>query len=196
MTRLSSRSDAPTRTPSRVLVAGASGVGKSTFAAAVAERWHLPYTEIDSLHWGDGWTSRPSFVQDATDIARSDRWIAEFQYSVIRETFAERAELLIHLDFARPVVVWRIWRRTVRRRISGEPMWNTDNVEAPLHTVLTDRDHIVRWSWRGIRNYRQIVAETRAAHPKLRVVRLRSPGSARRWLASTPRAHRQESGDD
>ena len=184
--------DARTRTPRRVLVAGASGVGKSTFAAALAARWKLAYTEIDSLHWGNGWTPRPTFAADAARIAAGERWVAEFQYRSIRPLFAERAELLIHLDFARPVVMWRVLRRTVRRRVSRSALWDTDNIEPPLHTVLTDPDHILRWSWRGISDYRRTVAETSRAHPCLRVMRLGSPRSARRWLESTP-AERQDS---
>jgi hypothetical protein len=176
-----------------VLVAGASGVGKSTFAAALAARWGLRYTEIDSLHWGDGWMSRPTFAADAAHVAAGDRWVAEFQYREIREMFAERAELLIHLDYARPVVVWRIVRRTVRRRISRAPMWDTDNIEPPLHTVLTNPEHIIRFSWNGIARYRSLVAETASDHPHLRVIRLRSPRATRRWLESTPTVERQDS---
>ena len=39
-------------TPRQVLVAGVTGVGKSTLSAQLSERWNLPYTGMDVLHWG------------------------------------------------------------------------------------------------------------------------------------------------
>lgn len=176
-----------------MLVAGASGVGKSTFARALSARWALPYTEIDALHWGDGWMPRPTFLDEAAAVAAAESWVAEFQYSAIRPTFAARAQLLIHLDYPRPVVLWRVLLRTVRRRLHRERLWSTDNVEPPLHTMLTDPDHIVRWSWRGIAKYRQIVAAAESDHPGLRVIRLHTSRNAHRWLESTPRVQRQDS---
>ncbi|MFL6095002.1 MAG: AAA family ATPase, partial [Blastococcus sp.] len=45
----------------RVLVAGSSGWGKTTMAAALAGVLGLPFTEIDALQHGPGWTPRPEF---------------------------------------------------------------------------------------------------------------------------------------
>ena len=33
-------------------MAGVTGVGKSTLSAQLSERWNLPYTGMDVLHWG------------------------------------------------------------------------------------------------------------------------------------------------
>ncbi|MFI5937836.1 hypothetical protein [Actinoplanes sp. NPDC051494] len=36
--------------------------------------------------------------------------------------------------------------RTVRRQVRREVLWN-GNVESPLWTIFTDRQHMVRWAW-------------------------------------------------
>jgi len=66
-------------------------------------------------------------------------------------------------------------------------LWN-GNVEPPLHTVLTDRDHVVRYAWRGRHKYRSLVPEAAARRPDLVVVRLRSAPQVERWLAGLPLA--------
>ena len=47
--------------PHRILVAGTSGAGKTTVAAALSARLGIPHTDIDGLYHGPGWTPRPEF---------------------------------------------------------------------------------------------------------------------------------------
>ena len=37
--------------------------------------------------------------------------------------------------------------RTLHRRLRRVELWN-GNIEPPLWTILTRRDHILRWAWR------------------------------------------------
>lgn len=53
--------DALANTPSRVLVAGTSGAGKTTLAAAIGASLNLPHIEIDGLFHGPNWTPRTQF---------------------------------------------------------------------------------------------------------------------------------------
>ncbi len=169
--------------PRRVLVAGVSGAGKTTFAARVEEVAGLPHTEIDALFHGPAWTPRDEFVSDVEALIAGDRWVTEWQYSPVRERLADRAELLIWLDLPfTTVVLPRVIRRTLRRRLRREKLWN-GNVEPPLHTFLTDREHIVRWSVSTRNVYRERIPALEARHPHLRIVRLRSADEADHWIA-------------
>ncbi len=175
--------DAPlTVAPRRVLVAGTSGAGKTTLARALSERWSIPHTEIDGLFHGADWEPRPSFVADVTALVAQDAWVIEWQYTAVRPLLAERAELLVWLDLPHHLVLWRVVRRTVRRRLRRTPLWN-GNTEGPLRTFFTDPDHIVRWAWRTRHETGQRVAALLATQPALVVVRLRSRGEVARWLA-------------
>ncbi|QCR19132.1 AAA family ATPase [Agrococcus sp. SGAir0287] len=167
--------------PDRILVAGVSGTGKTTLARRIADALDLEHVEIDGLHWGAGWTPRPSFVADVEALVVRDRWVTEWQYREVRERLAERAQLMVWLDPPVRVSMARVLRRTLRRRLRRERLWN-GNVEPPLRTFLTDPDHVVRWAWRTRRTYRDLPALAAERHPHLVLVRLHSQAEVDRWM--------------
>ena len=171
--------------PRRVLVAGLSGSGKSTLAARIGAALDLPYIELDSLHHGPEWVPRREFLDDVRGLAAGDAWVTEFQYDTARPILQVRADLLVHLDPPFPVVLSRLVRRTIRRRIRREELWN-GNTEPPFHTFVTDRDHVVRYMIRTRDKYRHLIPEAVAANPALVVVTLRSRGETDAWLARLP----------
>jgi adenylate kinase family enzyme len=81
--------------PSPVTVAGVSGSGKSTLARRLGALLGLPYTEMDALHHGPGWTRRPTFESDVRALVTADRWVCEWQYDDARPLLAARADLLV-----------------------------------------------------------------------------------------------------
>ena len=177
------RSDDPLpRRPRRILIAGVSGTGKTTLAARVAEATGVPHTEIDALFHGPNWTQRPEFMAEVQALALSPCWVTEWQYHDARPLLAEHADLFIWLDlpFA-TVTLPRVVRRTIRRRVRREQLWN-GNVEPAFRTILHDPEHIVRWSVRTRHNYRTRVPELVAANPDLVIVRLVTTADVERWL--------------
>jgi adenylate kinase family enzyme len=166
----------------RIVVAGATGAGKTTLADRIAAAVGSPHTELDGLHWRAGWTVSPSFVDDVRALVAQEAWVTEFQYPQTLSTLAARAELLVWIRPSRLVVLGRVVRRTVRRRLRHELLWGV-NREAPLRTILTDRDHIVRWSMRTFRTAEARVREAQRANPALRVVQVRSRRDVDRLLA-------------
>jgi adenylate kinase family enzyme len=165
----------------RVLIAGSSGAGKSTLAAELARRDQLPYTELDSLYHGPGWVPRPEFLDDVRAVVAGDRWTSEWQYNKARPLLLARADTLIWLDFPRRTVMHRVLRRSFRRAVLREPIFN-GNTEGLRDWI--DPAHPVRWAWS---THGQLTAKVQAAieqRPDLTVIRLRSPAEVRRWLAS------------
>jgi len=150
-------------------------------AARVAAALGIPHIEIDSLFHGPGWTPRPEFKADVRDFTSQPEWVTEWQYRQVRPLLVERAELMVWLDYSRPLVMRRVARRTLRRRVHRERLWN-ENIEAPLWTIFTDPDHIVRWAWRTHHELVTRVQDVVRAHPDLPIVRLRSPNETDRWL--------------
>ncbi|WP_200940037.1 AAA family ATPase [Aeromicrobium sp. Root495] len=167
----------------RILVAGTTGTGKTTVARTVAERLDLPRTELDALFHGPGWTPRPEFLDEVRALAASERWVTEWQYPAARPLLAARAELIVWLDLPVRVTMRRLVRRTVRRRLRREELWN-GNLEAPLWTVLTDDDHVVRWAWSTRHLLAELVPAAQREHPHLEVVRLRTQRAVDAWLAT------------
>lgn len=168
--------------PERVAVAGVSGSGKSTLARLIGAVLDLPYTEMDSLHHGPGWTRRPQFEADVDAVLARDRWVTEWQYDYARPLLTEAADLMVWVDLPFPVTLGRVVRRTLRRRLRREELWN-GNVEGPLHHFFTDPEHIVRWSIRTRHVYDERIPAVAAARPDLPIVRLRSPRDVDRWVS-------------
>lgn len=178
-----SHSDPLPSPPRRVLVAGVSGAGKTTLARRIAAITGGPHTEMDAIFHGPEWTPRPEFLADVHSLVGTGSWTTEWQYDAARPLLARTADVLVWLDlpFAR-VTLPRLISRTIRRRWSREELWN-GNREAPLWTVLTDREHIVRWAIRSRRNYHAAVPGLHHEYPHLTVVRLRSQQEAEDWLS-------------
>jgi adenylate kinase family enzyme len=189
---LGAREELPYR-PQRVLIGGTSGSGKSTLARRVATVLALPYTEIDALYHGPGWTVRATFLDDVAKLAEQPSWVTDYQYSDARPQLLGRCDLIIYLLLPRPVVMAQIVRRTFRRSLRRELLWN-HNIEPPLRTIMSDRDHIIRWAWRTHGLGARRVGEVATTYPNLPLVVLRSRREVAAWvdgpLAATARTKR------
>lgn len=175
--------------PHRVLVAGTSGSGKTTLAARIGAALDLPFTEMDALHHGPGWTPRPEFLADVEAFTSGNRWATEWQYGAARPLLAERADLLVWLDLPRSTVMRQVTVRTLRRRMRREVLWN-GNIEPPLWTVFTERDHIIRWAWRTHADGARKIAEVRERLEDLVIVRLQSRAEVEDWVDRELSRHR------
>lgn len=167
--------------PRRVLVAGTTGVGKTTTAARIGSVLGLPHTEIDALYHGPGWEPRESFVADVEAYTSEPAWVTEWQYTAVRGLLAARADTLVWIDLPNPVALWRLVRRTLRRRLRRIEMWN-GNVEPSLWTFFTDPGHIVRWGISTRNTTRERMPALLREAPHLRVVHLRSQREVDRFV--------------
>lgn len=176
-------------TPQRVLVAGVTGVGKSTLCQTVGTGWDLPYSGMDVLHWGPGWTPRPDFHRAATALAQGDRWITEWQYwsKGFKLILGDRADTCIWLNFPRRRALPRLPKRTVTRSFTGREVFE-GCVEPPLWHVFADADHILRWESRTHSTWRARMQTLPTEFPHLTIIELRSPREVRQWLAG-PASH-------
>lgn len=50
-----------------------TGIGKSTACRRLSDAWGLPYTELDALYHGPGWTPREDFADNVRSIADRPR---------------------------------------------------------------------------------------------------------------------------
>jgi len=172
--------------PARVLVAGVSGSGKTTFAARIAHVLDIPCYELDALHHGPGWVPRPEFLDDVRAFATTDAWVSEWQYTArgVNEVLPPRAEVIAWLDYPDRVVRARLWRRTLWRSILRRELWN-GNREPTLWKLATTTDpeeNVLRWQSKTLNRWRERMPAHQAEFPHLIIVRLSHPRDARRWL--------------
>jgi len=178
----------------RFNVVGTTGSGKTTVARAIAERLEIPHIEIDALFWKPNWQETPDEELFRRVDEETDRpaWVLDGNYSRTRGITWPRADTIVWLDYSFPRVFGQLLRRTIRRAITREPMW--DGCVESFRGSFLSRESILVWLlktyWKRRRNYPGILARPEHAH--LDVVRLRTPRATARWLraldrASTPR---------
>ena len=169
--------------PRRILVAGVSGVGKTTLAERIAHITGSPHTEIDALFHGAAWVPRLEFLDDVHSLVEQEGWVTEWQYSAARPLLARHADLMVWLDlpFWR-VTLPRLVRRTLSRRCRRTTLWN-GNIEPAMWTAITDPEHVIRWAVRSRNRYQVRIEELRVTRPALTIVRLCSQADIEEWLA-------------
>ncbi|MGB2721588.1 MAG: AAA family ATPase [Rhodococcus sp. (in: high G+C Gram-positive bacteria)] len=168
--------------PARIVVAGTSGSGKTTLAARIGSLLDIEHVEIDSLFHGPNWTPRPTFESDVDEFLARPSWVTEWQYGVVRDRLADRADLLLWLDLPRRTVMRQVITRTLRRRLGRHELWN-GNIEPPLHRIFFDREYIVRWAWSTYRLTTARVQRLSVRRPELPIVRFRSHRDVDAWIA-------------
>jgi len=164
------------------LVSTASGCGKSTTGRLLAQRLHAPYFELDALHHGPNWEPRSAdeLRRLVEPLVRRETWVIDGTYrGKIGDVVPEAADLVIWLDL--PVHVWlpRLLRRTARRLLHKEELWNGNRER--WRDVLHPTNSVVIYA---LRNYRQTRRTLEVELSRFRVARLRSDTEVDRLLES------------
>ena len=138
----------------RVSVVGASGVGKTSMARALAEVLDVPHHELDALHWGPDWTASDTFRDDVARIASGDRWVIDGNYSSVRDLVLERVDTVVWLRLPRRIAMARLVRRSVGRVARRHVLWNGNTESLGNLVRVWDREHLLRWSWNSHARHR------------------------------------------
>jgi adenylate kinase family enzyme len=182
--------------PQRIVVAGTTGSGKTTLARRLAAAIDAPHVELDALYHEANWTPADVDVFRARVSAAIDapRWVVDGAYaSHVWDIAWAAADTIAWLDYPFPIVLSRLFRRTLVRGAKRVELWN-GNRES-LRGQFASRDSLFLWArkshWKYRRNYPDHFARPELAHA--RIVRLRGPRDAERFarevesLAARPR---------
>jgi adenylate kinase family enzyme len=169
------------------IIASASGNGKTTMGHELAERMDVPFVELDALVHGPNWieTSDEVLAARLAPVLASGAWVIDGTYRrKLGDRVLEAADVVVWLDL--PIRVWlpRLVRRTARRLIGREQIWN-GNRES-LRGAVWGRDSLFGYALRShFARRREWPAELRA----FPVVRLRTTAGVQAFLT---RASRRE----
>ena len=167
----------------RVLCLGATGSGKSTLAGELGRILGLPVHYVDvEIGWLPGWTSRPAAEQRelALRIAAEPAWVFDSVYRHYRQDVAERAELIVCLDYPRVVSLGRLLVRSVRRAATGQ---ETCNGNRETWARLLGKESIIRWHFSTFASKRRQIRGYEQSLDPVRVKRFTLPRETRKWLA-------------
>lgn len=177
---------AHTETPRRIAVIGATGSGKTTLARRASEIIGGRHIELDALYHELGWVpADPEVFRDRVRvaIAGESRWVTDGGYrTLVWDITWPIADEIVWLDYPFPLTFWRVLRRTFRRRLRNEELWN-GNRES-LRSMFFSRDSLLLYAVQNRGKYRESYpAAFRAPHvAHVRVVRLRTTREAEAWL--------------
>jgi adenylate kinase family enzyme len=171
----------------RISVVGSAGSGKTTLARALADGLGLDHVELDSVFHQPDWTELPRDEFRDTVTGRLDDavdgWVVCGNYREVREVVWPRADTVVWIDLPRRTVMRRVTRRTLRRVVTREELWNGNREPwSNLYAWAPERN-IIRWAWTQYgwcrEQYLAAMADPRWRH--LDFVHLRSPADVDRW---------------
>ena len=169
----------------RISVVGTIGSGKTTFARKSALVIDVPHIELDALHWESNWVEAPNdlFRERVKQSLQGDSWVVDGNYHQVRDIVWSRADTVVWLDYPFRIIIARLARRTLRRILTHEKLWNGN--QEHIRGLFT-RDSVFLWAVRSYRRRRRQypVLLSKPENSHLAVVRLRSPAEAAEFLST------------
>jgi adenylate kinase family enzyme len=168
------------------LIATASGSGKSTAGRALAQRLGAPYYELDALHHvGPNWqeATAEELLAKVEPIVATETWVIDGTYrGKIGDIVPKSADVVVWLDL--PLRIWlpRLVRRTFRRLVTREELWNGNHER--WRDLVHPTNSIVIYT---LRHFRETRRTLEAELTPFRVVRLRTTAEVDEFLRNAAR---------
>ena len=169
----------------RIVVLGVTGSGKSTLARELSKIYGFNYIELDNLFWKPNWeqSSNAEFIEKVTlALADSDSWVVDGNYTRANIIW-QKADTFIWLDYPLRINFWRLWKRTWRRFLTQESMWDAHNKESLWRHFLT-KESLFVWAWQSYPKKKKLYSEFFASsdYAHCCMIHLQSPRETNKWL--------------
>lgn len=170
----------------RVYIMGTSGSGKSTLGRKLAAKLGCEHLEIDSVYHQAGWTPLPidEFRGRMASLLSADVWVIDGNYSDVRDLVLARADTLILLDYPKPLVMWRLIRRTLKRGLLRQQLWNGNRESVRFWFSRDPEINLLLWAWNTHARRKALFVDLLADPQLADVTRLRfsHPRELQAWL--------------
>ncbi len=164
----------------RVVVIGNSGVGKSTFAARVAEVISGDHIEMDSIFWMPDWQERPDeeCSRILNDLLQPERWVLDGNYSRFRDQIWGKADTVIWLNYPFLFNFFRLFKRTIRRVWTREDVF--EGCPETFRSQFFSKDSLLWWFLTTYKRRKQVFEGVfnDNQYPHLKVFELNHPKEA------------------
>ena len=107
----------------RVLVVGASGVGKSTFARELAKVTGLPLTHLDQVFWQSNWqpSKQEDFDAKLQTLCTKPAWILDGNFPRTFKMRINYSDTVILLDAPFYKCFWQLLKRRFQYHRTARP---------------------------------------------------------------------------
>ena len=147
----------------KIALMGCSGSGKSTFAKQLESELGYPRVELDALFHMPDWQQKESdlFKREVNALLDgamklADGWIVDGNYlSKLGDLITSQADVVIWFNLPKNVVVSRVIKRSLRRALMREDLWN-GNRESVINLLKWNPEkNIIRWTWTQHASYEE-----------------------------------------
>jgi adenylate kinase family enzyme len=170
-----------------VAVVGCTGSGKTTLAGELARVLGSPHIELDAVFHQPGWTELDpgEFLARVDAATAGPGWVVDGNYSAVRDVVWGKADAVVWFDLSYVTVLSRVVRRTVRRVLTRQELWNGNREPFSNLWSFDPKKSIIVWAAtrHGVYRTRYTDAERDPRWSGLRFVRLRSQAEADGFLA-------------
>jgi len=129
----------------KIVIIGTSCSGKTTLAKTISSKLNIRHIELDRLHWKPNWIKREAedFKSLVNREIKEKSWVAEGNYSAVREALWSSSTTIIWLNYSFATVLYRAISRSFKRAVTKEVLFS-ENTESFKHSFLS-KESIILW---------------------------------------------------
>src|SRR5262245_2638465 len=133
-----------------ISIRGPTGSGKSTLGYTLRQRLGLPVVELDAIYWLPNWQVKPlgQFridVKAALD-ACPQGWICVGNYRYVQDLVLPHTDTVLWLRLPFRVSFWRLFKRTVVRAWTRQPLWENNPNQESWRQSFCSRNSILLYA--------------------------------------------------
>lgn len=159
----------------KIILIGASGSGKSTFAYELGEIMDLPVYHLDYYFWKPGWqeTPREEWAEFNRNLVKENRWIIDGYYGRTLDIRLEAADVIFFMDLSPWITTYRV----IKRRIQYHGKTRRDLNEGCPESIDWA---FIKYSWNFRRDKKPRIMEKLKKHSvNKKVIIIKQPKQAR-----------------
>lgn len=129
----------------RIAIIGSPGAGKSTMAKKLGEVTGIEYFHLDKYYHNSGWVPKPKeeFRKIVSELVLKEEWIMDGNYRGTLDLRAERADLIIFLNYSSVFSIYRIYKRIFKSKLGRE---NRTDIPEDCYEEWLPID-FTKWTW-------------------------------------------------
>lgn len=175
----------PYQSPGKgIVVIGATGSGKTTFAQDLGKILGYRVIELDAIHWLPDWQEADwnDIRSQVDDITNQPGWVCDGNYRQVRNILWPKADTLVWLNYPFLVVLARLFKRSLLRVFGKVELWN--GYRERFRSLFMSKDSLFQWLFKSYpRHKNEYPLEfAKPEYRHLQVICFSNPGQAKVWL--------------
>ncbi len=162
----------------RVMVIGAPGTGKSTFAVKLAQKTGLPLVHLDLYYHEKSknyYEDKAAWTERVKRFAVQPEWIIDGNHGRTMRERMERADTIIYFDLPRRLAMYGVLKRRVQAR-------RTKRADMPDDWEEKAGGEFLRKVWNFRKNYRPATLKLLAENADKQIVTFKTRKQAEKYL--------------